>query len=672
MRKKGIYILPALAAALFLTAVMPVGVVHATGENIGEETQQEGSEDPSEGASDAESETEFPELYYLPIESNSIDGWPAGPQVEAEAAVVMDAGTGAFLYSKNMEAKEYPASITKIMTTLVALEHGNLDSKVKFSDEAINSLDPDSSRLWMEVGEKITLRRALYGVMLASANDCANGVAEKVGGTIENFVQMMNDKAAELGCINTHFVNAHGLHDENHYTCARDMAIIMQAAMQNETFAEITRTTEYEYPKTNKSKEERAFVNHQKMLYDEEFYYKGCLGGKTGFTDAALNTLVTVAKRDGRKLICVVLRTNGSGKTFTESAKLLNYAFENFTRVEIPVEDTKVTRADILGVNYLGKARELECAALKEKTVEAVSSVKVSIPKDGDAGQVVRTLGSDGTLSYSFNGWPVSSTSLKFNGVNFEIAVPQVINKVVSAGEEQPESETEAKGVLEKAEGMLKTAGEHIQSAWSAAWEWVYANDVFMAVVGLVVIIALLPLVVIAYIRNRKSQKIRRQRQREKEEMTRIERDIENKSALEIEAELRAELMRQEKERQEREEKEREEKERKEKEKEQQEKDKQERERTGTESGIQEPSVAGHSETQTEEQKASEPGRCEAVTLQKDQQAPGFEEKKDSGADTIKEETSESSGEPDNEVQGEKTSDETIDSEKQMGGEKEE
>ena len=652
MRKKGIYILPALAAALFLTAVMPAGIVHATGENTGEEAQQEVSEDTSEEASDSQGETEFPESYYLPIESNSIDGWPAGPQVEAEAAVVMDAGTGAFLYSKNMEAKEYPASITKIMTTLVALENGDLDSKVKFSDEAINSLDPDSSRLWMEVGEKITLRRALYGVMLASANDCANGVAEKVGGTIENFVQMMNDKAAELGCVNTHFVNAHGLHDENHYTCARDMAIITQAAMQNETFAEITRTTEYEYPKTNKSKEERPFVNHQKMLYDEEFYYKGCLGGKTGFTNDALNTLVTVAKRDGRKLICVVLRTNGSNKTFTESAQLLDYAFNNFTRVEIPVEDANVTRADILGVNYLGKARELECASLKEKAVEVVSSVKVSIPKDGDVDQVVRTLGADGTLSYSYHGWPVSSTSLKFNGVNFEIAPPKVINKVVSTGENQSESETEAQDLLGKAEGMLKSAGQHIQTAWTVAWEWVYANDVFMAVVGLVIIIALLPLVVIAYIRNRKSQKIRRQRQKEKEEMTRIEKDIENKSALEIEAELRAELERHKREQQERE--------------------KQEKERAEVETAKQEPAEAGHPETQTGEDKASEPERLEAETLHKEQTDAGSEEKEISETDTNQEETSKSSKEPDIAVQGEKTSDETIDSEEKKGGEKEE
>ena len=531
MKKKGICILPALVAALLLSAAMPPYTAYATGQDT-EEKQSETAE------------TEFPESYYLPIESNSIEGWPAGPQIEAEAAVVIDAKTGTFLYGKNMEAKEYPASITKIMTTLVALEHGELNSKLKFSDRAINSLEPDSSRLWMEVGEKITLKQALYGVMLASANDCANAVAEKVGGSLEEFAEMMNKKAEELGCVNTHFVNAHGLHDDNHYTCAKDMAIIMKAAMENKTFAKIVKTTEYSYPKTNKTKEPRYFMNHHKMLLDDEFYYQGCVGGKTGYTDSSLNTLVTVAKKDGRKLICVVLRTNGSNKTFIETAQLFDYGFENFVREEIPITDGQTKRADILGVTYIGKASVMEAETLKEPTIFSDSKVTVSLPKEANVKDVVRKLRSGEGLNYTYNQWPVGTASLKFNTFDFEIPEWEIKNVNVPSqdAEQMTEPDTDAKGFVEKAGDMIKGGLKGIENAWTSAWDWIYENDVFAAIVGLILIILLLPMLIIAYIRNRSSQKIRKQRLKEKEERIRIEKDIDSKSAIEIEEELRVRL----------------------------------------------------------------------------------------------------------------------------------
>ena len=246
---------------------------------------------------------ETPEAYDWTIETNELKKWPQGPRVEAEGATVMDLDTGAFLYSKNAEAKLYPASITKIMTMLVALEHisdSDLDTKVKASESALAPIDSDSSQIWLSVGEKITVRSALYAIMLASANDAANVIAEYVGGSMDNFVKMMNDKAKELGCVNTHFVNPHGLHNKKHYTCAHDMALIAQAAFQIPLFRKITKTVEYKIPKTKYMKEDRWLVNHQKMLYEDgEFTYKNCEGGKTGFTDEAWNTLVTYAKKDG-------------------------------------------------------------------------------------------------------------------------------------------------------------------------------------------------------------------------------------------------------------------------------------------------------------------------------------------------------------------------------------
>lgn len=535
MKKRGVCVLCAFLAAACFSAVMPPGRALAAEE-------QQGTEETGEEASSEETaETEYPESYYLPIESNAVEGWPAGPQIEGEAAVVMDAETGAFLYSKNMEAKEYPASITKIMTTLVALENGDLDSKVKFSDWAVNSLEEGSSRLWMEVGEKITLRQALYGVMLESANDCANAVAEKVGGSEEKFAEMMNQKAAKLGCINTHFVNAHGLHQENHYTCARDMALIARAAMENPTFAEIAKTIEYIIPESKTVSQEHVLVNHQKMLYKEGFYYKGCLGGKNGFTEASLNTLVTVAERKGRRLICVILRTNGPDKICWETEDLLDYGFKKFTRKEIPIADGKVTRADVMGEADFGKASVMQAASLSEPMLFADSAAEAALPKGADPGEVQR-IWKDGEFIYTYHGWQVSAVPVSFNTVDVEIPEWKLINTDLTALQPSSEPETEPKSFGEKAGNLFETGVDTVKTAWEDAWDWIYDHDIAAAVVGMILILLLLPVLIVAYIRNRSSQRIRKQRQREREERIRIEKDIDSKSVSEIEAELRAEL----------------------------------------------------------------------------------------------------------------------------------
>ena len=280
---------------------------------------------------------ETPEAYDWTIETNELKKWPQGPRVEAEGATVMDLDTGAFLYSKNAEAKLYPASITKIMTMLVALEHisdSDLDTKVKASESALAPIDSDSSQIWLSVGEKITVRSALYAIMLASANDAANVIAEYVGGSMDNFVKMMNDKAKELGCVNTHFVNPHGLHNKKHYTCAHDMALIAQAAFQIPLFRKITKTVEYKIPKTKYMKEDRWLVNHQKMLYEDgEFTYKDCEGGKTGFTAEAGYCYVGSLRRDERTFIVALLACgwpDNKGYKWKDTRRLMEYGLEHY------------------------------------------------------------------------------------------------------------------------------------------------------------------------------------------------------------------------------------------------------------------------------------------------------------------------------------------------------
>lgn len=289
---------------------------------------------------EASAEPALPESYYWPIQSNEIEGWPAGPQVQAETAIVMEASTGAILYSKNMDETRYPASITKIMTTLLAIENCSLDEQVTFSENAIWGIERDSSHIGIKIGEVLTMEQCLYGMMLASANEVCIAVAEHIAGSVDAFAEMMNEKAAELGCTNTHFVNANGLHDDNHYTTAHDMALISQAALQNETFRQITGSTYYIVPTTNLTPdEERWLNNHHKMLLDGQYHYDGCIGGKTGYTSIAGNTLVTFAERDGIQLICVVMKNVGAA-IYTDTAALLDYGFASFQKVTFGEAET--------------------------------------------------------------------------------------------------------------------------------------------------------------------------------------------------------------------------------------------------------------------------------------------------------------------------------------------
>ena len=230
-----------------------------------------------------------------------------GPVVSAQSAVVMEASTGAILYEKDAHDQLYPASITKIMTTLVALEHSTMDETVTFSYDSVFSLDTGSSIIGgVNPGDTMSMKDVLYGIMICSGNEAAYAAAEHVGGSIPAFVDMMNARAQEIGCTDTHFENPHGLPNENHVTSAMDMAKITRTALENTAFKTIATTRRYTFPTTS-SGEERIRLNHHKMMEGMEYAYDGCLGGKTGYTSAAGSTLVTFAQRDGMMLICVVM-----------------------------------------------------------------------------------------------------------------------------------------------------------------------------------------------------------------------------------------------------------------------------------------------------------------------------------------------------------------------------
>lgn len=354
------------------------------------------------------------------VDVKAADYWPDAPETLSPSVILMEESTGTILYEKNSDEAHYPASITKIMTTLLALENGNLSDMVTFSDDAINNTE--GSGIARDYGEQMTLEQCLYGVMLESANECAYAVAEHVGGTVENFVDMMNAKAKELGCTNTHFANPHGLQDENHYTTAHDMALIAQAAYQNETFRIIIGTKMYTIPPTNKHAEETVLRNHHDMLCtyhnaNRKYLYPYCVGGKTGYTATANSTLVTYAEKDGMTLICVVMNTQ-SPNQFIDTVNLFDYAFDNFQVLNVAENDTDYsaeTTVDNGNMDNIAPFVELDKDAVivLPKTAE-FSDTSSSVEYNDSDPEIA------GSITYTYAGRNVGKADIKTTGVVVE------------------------------------------------------------------------------------------------------------------------------------------------------------------------------------------------------------------------------------------------------------
>ena len=252
------------------------------------------------------------------------------PDLLSQSAIVVDMKTGYTILEKNIKDKLYPASITKIMTAILTLENAKMDEVITFTSEAVFSIEEGSSAAKVDVDEQLTVEQCLYGLMLISGNDLANGLAEHVGDTMDQFANMMTNKAEEIGCLNTNFTNAHGLHDDNHYTTAYDMALISKYAYEKcEMFKTLCSTGYYECQPTNKQPLVRQWRNNNKLInkYQEEFY-ADCIGGKTGYTNKAGGTLVTYANINGRTLLCVVMKSANSLSAYADTTNLYNYVKE--------------------------------------------------------------------------------------------------------------------------------------------------------------------------------------------------------------------------------------------------------------------------------------------------------------------------------------------------------
>lgn len=288
----------------------------------------------------------------LPIQSNQIENWPDGPAIGAEGAILLEANTGVVLYSKNIHEKLYPASTTKLMTCLLAAENCSMDEIVTFSHDAVFSIERGSSNIGIDEGQAMPMEECLYGILVASANEVANAVAEHIAGSQDAFADMMNEKAKELGCTETHFVNAHGLFDEAHYTSANDLALIAKAFFQNELLSKMGNTATHHFAATADQPDDFTSRNKHQLITGE-IAYDGIKGGKTGYTDEARQTLVTCAEKNGMKLICVVMKEE-SPDQFNDTVKLFDYGFSNFTVTNVAENETKynIDNANFFQTSY--------------------------------------------------------------------------------------------------------------------------------------------------------------------------------------------------------------------------------------------------------------------------------------------------------------------------------
>lgn len=258
-------------------------------------------------------------------------------QLYAASAILIEAKSGRVIFEKNADQVMYPASTTKILTGLIALEQGDLEQTCTVSEEAVTFYEDDVTNIDLRAGEELSLRDLLYATLVKSANDAANVVAENVGGTITAFVDVMNQRLAEMGCTSTHFTNPHGLHNDSHYSTARDMATIAMEAMKNDTFREMVATASYTIPATNMMRSRSFSTSNQLMIPStsektNKYYYADAIGVKTGSLSTAGYCFVGAAEREGVELISVVFFT-GNRARWADTIKLMDYGFSQYVSV---------------------------------------------------------------------------------------------------------------------------------------------------------------------------------------------------------------------------------------------------------------------------------------------------------------------------------------------------
>lgn len=342
----------------------------------------------------------------LPMTALAKPDWPSDTGVQSEAGIVVDMDSGTVLFGQNLHTQKAPASITKVLTALVVVENSNLEDTITFSHDAVyNVEDGSGNKNAIEEGDQMTVKDALSFMLLTSSNQAANALAEHVGGTRDRFVEMMNEKAKELGCQESHFANPSGLNDDSQLTSVYDMALIGRAAYQNPVLLELASATSYRLPPTaNNPEGVTVRMEHQMMDETKEYYYPYTITGKTGYTSIAGQTLLTYAEKDGRGQVAVTMKST-QFTHYSDTIALMDFGFLRFQNLNIAEHETEYTSGDT--------PVELDGQSYEPSDLSLDANAVITIPKDAvfaDAEKTVSTqlseqapAGAVALLTYTYN-----------------------------------------------------------------------------------------------------------------------------------------------------------------------------------------------------------------------------------------------------------------------------
>lgn len=448
--------------------------------------------------------------------------WPKGPDkgsLSSASAIVMELSTGTVLYSKNIHKKHYPASITKIMTSLLTLENSSPSDVVTFTEAEAHGIETGSSSMYCVPGEKFTIEQVLYGIMLQSANEMCLVAADHVAGSVDKFVEMMNQRVAQLGLKDTHFMNPNGLHNDDHYTSAYDMACIAREAWKNPSFQKICGTRTYQVKSTNKRKASEILggqlLNHHQMIngYETSSRYEKdyVIGGKTGYTSMAHSTLVTFAEKDGMQLVSVIMKGNsskqGEPNEYTDTTRILDYAFEKFSKHAVNGENSDVnenlfnTFDSYFNADQSPLRLSAESAVILPKGV-ALRKAKQQIQYDNsvklqDGENVI------GTVKYTYDGRMVGSTDIIYDSTKSASHLDEASRRIVDSEIRQIKTNNKKHAVILQKLSGIKYSFYNMVS---------FFRDRVILVIVAALVILLIVLLVLNYRMN--SRRKRRSRMR--------------------------------------------------------------------------------------------------------------------------------------------------------------
>lgn len=356
------------------------------------------------------------------IDSDFINSEIPNLNLYSEAAILIDSKTGSVLYSKNANTKMYPASTTKILTAIIAIENCNLNDIVTVHKSAISTIPAGYSSAYLSEGEKLTVNDLLTVLLVHSANDAGNVLAEYISGSVQEFANLMNKKALEIGCQNTHFTNPSGIHDDDHYTTAYDLSLIAKYCMRNSTFRNFVSSKSCTINSTNKF-DIRKYSNTNDLINPSSKYYlKECIGIKTGYTSEAKNCLISACSKDELELICVVLGANqtenGDSARYIDSKTLFNYGYSNFSIKTFAEKNTVIKNITI--TNGTKDTRDLDL--ILEDSLSGLIKNDDEIPdptivlKENLSAPIAKN-SVVGTLNYTINGISYTQNLLASNDV---------------------------------------------------------------------------------------------------------------------------------------------------------------------------------------------------------------------------------------------------------------